>query len=31
MIVMAYRDAYKMPVTITRCSNNYGPYHFPEN
>lgn len=29
-IVMAYRDTYKMPVTITRCSNNYGPYHFPE-
>ena len=28
MIVMAYRDTYKMPVTITRCSNNYGPYHF---
>ena len=30
LIVMAYRDTYKMPVTITRCSNNYGPYHFPE-
>ncbi len=30
MVVMAYRDTYKMPVTITRCSNNYGPYHFPE-
>ena len=30
MFVMAYRDTYKMPVTITRCSNNYGPYHFPE-
>lgn len=30
MIVMAYRDTYKMPVSITRCSNNYGPYHFPE-
>ena len=30
MLVMAYRDTYKMPVTITRCSNNYGPYHFPE-
>ncbi|MDL2212972.1 dTDP-glucose 4,6-dehydratase [Bacteroides sp. OttesenSCG-928-J23] len=28
--VMAYHDTYKMPVTITRCSNNYGPYHFPE-
>ncbi len=30
MIVCAYRDTYKMPVSITRCSNNYGPYHFPE-
>ena len=30
LVVMAYRDTYKMPVTITRCSNNYGPYHFPE-
>ena len=30
LIVTAYRDTYKMPVTITRCSNNYGPYHFPE-
>lgn len=30
MIVMAYHDTYRMPVTITRCSNNYGPYHFPE-
>lgn len=30
MIVMAYHDTYKMPVTITRCSNNYGLYHFPE-
>lgn len=30
MIVVAYQDTYKMPVTITRCSNNYGPYHFPE-
>jgi dTDP-glucose 4,6-dehydratase len=30
MVVQAYRDTYKMPVTITRCSNNYGPYHFPE-
>ena len=27
---MAYRDTYHMPVSITRCSNNYGPYHFPE-
>ncbi len=30
MIVMAYHDTYRMPVSITRCSNNYGPYHFPE-
>lgn len=30
LIIMAYHDTYKMPVTITRCSNNYGPYHFPE-
>lgn len=30
MIVMAYRDTYHLPVSITRCSNNYGPYHFPE-
>lgn len=30
LFVMAYRDTYKMPVSITRCSNNYGPYHFPE-
>ena len=30
MIVMAYSETYKMPVNITRCSNNYGPYHFPE-
>ncbi len=30
LVVMAYRDTYKMPVSITRCSNNYGPYHFPE-
>ena len=27
---MAYHDTYHMPVSITRCSNNYGPYHFPE-
>ena len=30
MFVQAYADTYKMPVSITRCSNNYGPYHFPE-
>lgn len=30
MFVSAYNETYKMPATITRCSNNYGPYHFPE-
>lgn len=30
MIVMAYHETYKLPVNITRCSNNYGPYQFPE-
>lgn len=30
LIVMAYHDTYHAPVSITRCSNNYGPYHFPE-
>lgn len=30
LIVKACHDTYHMPVTITRCSNNYGPYHFPE-
>jgi len=29
-IVVAYGETYKMPINITRCSNNYGPYHFPE-
>ena len=29
-VVCAYRDTYHMPVSITRCSNNYGPYQFPE-
>ena len=29
-IVIAYGETYKMPISITRCSNNYGPYHFPE-
>ncbi|MEE1491579.1 MAG: dTDP-glucose 4,6-dehydratase [Massilioclostridium sp.] len=28
--VKAYSDTYKFPVNITRCSNNYGPYQFPE-
>ncbi len=27
---MAYHRTYKVPVTISRCSNNYGPFHFPE-
>ncbi|MCU0633129.1 MAG: dTDP-glucose 4,6-dehydratase [Methanolinea sp.] len=30
LIVRAYHDTYGMPVLITRCSNNYGPYQFPE-
>ncbi len=30
MLVLAYFDTYKFPVNITRCSNNYGPYQFPE-
>ncbi|MDR3194869.1 MAG: dTDP-glucose 4,6-dehydratase [Tannerella sp.] len=30
LFVKAYADTYRMPVSITRCSNNYGPYHFPE-
>ncbi|WP_455627701.1 dTDP-glucose 4,6-dehydratase [Parabacteroides chinchillae] len=30
LFVKAYFETYKMPVSITRCSNNYGPYHFPE-
>ena len=29
-ITIAYSETYKMPVNITRCSNNYGPYHLPE-
>ena len=29
-IVIAYGETYKIPINITRCSNNYGPYHFPE-
>ena len=28
--VKAYYDTYKLPINITRCSNNYGPYQFPE-
>ncbi|PEU72421.1 dTDP-glucose 4,6-dehydratase [Priestia megaterium] len=30
MLVIAYYETYGMNVNITRCSNNYGPYHFPE-
>ena len=29
-IVIAYGETYKLPINITRCSNNYGPYQFPE-
>lgn len=30
LLVLAYFRTYKLPVTISRCSNNYGPYQFPE-
>lgn len=30
LMVKSYYDTYRMPVNITRCSNNYGPYQFPE-
>ena len=30
LLVMAYARTYGLPVTISRCSNNYGPYQFPE-
>ena len=30
LLVLAYHRTYGMPVTISRCSNNYGPYQFPE-
>lgn len=30
LFVKAYGDTYQMPINITRCSNNYGPYQFPE-
>ncbi|RYL97092.1 dTDP-glucose 4,6-dehydratase, partial [Sporolactobacillus sp. THM7-7] len=30
LLVRAYHETYGMHVNITRCSNNYGPYHFPE-
>jgi len=30
LLVQSYGRTFKLPVTISRCSNNYGPYHFPE-
>ncbi|WP_031536226.1 dTDP-glucose 4,6-dehydratase [Bacillus sp. MB2021] len=30
MLVRAYHETFGLPINITRCSNNYGPYHFPE-
>lgn len=30
LLVQAYHRTYGLPCTISRCSNNYGPYHFPE-
>lgn len=30
LFVLAYYRTYGLPVTVSRCSNNYGPYHFPE-
>ena len=30
LLVQAYHKTYNLPTTISRCSNNYGPYHFPE-
>ena len=30
LLVMAYNRTFELPATISRCSNNYGPYHFPE-
>lgn len=30
LLVLVYHRTYGLPVTISRCSNNYGPYHFPE-
>ena len=29
-LVRAWRQAYELPALVTNCSNNYGPYHFPE-
>lgn len=30
LLVRAYHETFNLPVNITRCSNNYGPFHFPE-
>ena len=30
LFVLAYHRTFGLPVTVSRCSNNYGPYHFPE-
>jgi len=30
LLVQAYRETFQLPILITRCSNNYGPYQFPE-
>jgi len=30
LIALAYQNTYKLPVIVTRCTNNYGPYQFPE-
>jgi len=30
LLALSYYRTFKLPVTISRCSNNYGPYHFPE-
>lgn len=30
LLVQAYYRTYQLPISISRCSNNYGPYHFPE-
>ncbi|MFJ8260439.1 dTDP-glucose 4,6-dehydratase [Rummeliibacillus sp. NPDC094406] len=30
LLVRAYHETFGLPINITRCSNNYGPYHFPE-
>lgn len=30
LLTLAYYRTYNLPVTVSRCSNNYGPYHFPE-